>query len=269
MSVRDDSDKCMKRLLKIWLRLTLGSFQVATVTRAGALVFIVAKLLRFLLFLLVVILIVSQTKVLAGYNLTQSLIFFMTFNVIDTLTQLLFRDVYRFRPKIISGDFDLNLVQPVNALGRVLLGGADPMDLVVLVPYSGLLIYFLLQIQFSFVQMLTYLFLIINGLLIATAFHILVLALGILTTEIDHAVMIYRDLESMARFPVDIYKEPLRGFITFIIPVGIMMTFPPKALFGQLSYLLIISSFMICGGLLWFSLFLWQQALKRYTSAPS
>lgn len=242
---------------------------MATVTRAGALVFIIAKLLRFLLFLLVVILIVSRTQVLAGYNLIQSLIFFMTFNVIDTVTQLLFRDVYRFRPKIVSGDFDLVLVQPLNALGRVLLGGADPMDLVVLLPYSFLLIYFLLQIQFNLSQLLIYLFLVINGLLIATGFHILVLALGILTTEIDHAVMIYRDIESMVRFPVDIYKEPLRGFITFIIPVGIMMTFPAKALFGQLSSLLIVISVVICGGILWFSLYLWQQALKRYTSASS
>jgi len=41
--------------------------------------------------------------------------------------QLLFRDVYRFRPKVVSGDFDLILVKPINPLFRVLLGGADPL----------------------------------------------------------------------------------------------------------------------------------------------
>lgn len=111
--------------------------------------------------------------------------------------------------------------------------------------------------------------LVLNGFLIAAAFHILVLALGIITTEIDHAIMIYRDITGMARFPVDIYKEPLRGLITFIIPIGVMMTFPAKALFGLLTPMFIIISFTI--GLIFFylSIMLWNYALSQYASASS
>lgn len=258
-----------KYYFKIWLRFTLGAFQIAFVSRVGAFLFTFAKILRFAFFMLIVILVVTQTRSLAGYTLNQSLIFFLTYSVVDTLTQLLFRDVYRFRPKVVSGEFDFTLLKPVSSLFTVLFGGADPLDLVTLVPYVGLLTFFMMQVQLSPISLAVFLLLVANSLLIATAFHIFVLALGILTTEIDHAIMIYRDITSMARFPVDIYTEPLRRFITFFIPVGIMMTFPPKALFGLLGPQFIILSALIGIGFLVVSLKLWNFALKRYTSASS
>ena len=93
--------------------------------------------------------------------------------------------------------------------------------------------------------------------------------MGIITTEIDHTIMIYRDVTSMARFPVDIYSEPLRGFITFVIPVGVMMTFPPKALFGLLHPSMIFVSMMIGISMLVISITFWRYSLSKYSSASS
>lgn len=259
----------IKYYFKIWLRFTLGAFQIAFVSRVGAFLFTFAKILRFTFFMLIVILVVTKTQTLAGYSLDQSLIFFLTYNVIDTLTQLLFRDVYRFRGHILSGYFDYILIKPISPLFKILFGGADPLDLVVLLPYMGLLTWFIFQTNITVMSFLTFIILLVNAFFISAAFHIVVLALGILTTEIDHAIMIYRDITSMARFPVDIYTEPLRGFITFIIPVGIMMTFPPKALFGLLSPTFIILSLGIGVLFVYLSLRLWRFALTQYSSASS
>jgi len=73
----------------------------------------------------------------------------------------------------------------------------------------------------------------------------------------------------MGRIPIDVYKEPIRGVITFAVPVGIMMTFPVKALLGSLSLLTIILSFSIGLVFIISSLFFWRYALKRYSSASS
>ncbi len=196
--------------------------------------------------------------------------FFMTFNLLDTITQLLYREVYRFRQLIVTGDFDLVLVKPMNALFRALAGGADPLDLIMLVPYVGALLYVGLQLgPLSIFNILLYVVLFANGFLIATAFHIFILALAVVTTEIDHAVMMYRDVTSMGRLPVDIYREPLRSIITFIVPIGVMMTFPAKAFMGLLSPQTIIFSLFL--GLLFIVLSLkaWRYALSRYASASS
>jgi ABC-type uncharacterized transport system, permease component len=106
-----------------------------------------------------------------------------------------------------------------------------------------------------------------NGLIISTAFHIFVLALGLLTTEVDNAIMIYRDLLNLGRFPIEIYQQAISFIFTFLIPIGIMITFPVKALFGFLSFKNIVFSFFISFFLLLLSIKLWQIGLKKYQSA--
>lgn len=258
------------RYIHLWGKLTMNSFLISLTSRFGAALFLVGKLLRFVFFLVFLVAIFSKASVLANYTMMQAVFFFLTFNLIDTTTQLFFREVYRFRQLVVSGDFDLVLVKPMNPLFRALAGGADPLDLVMLIPYGGALVYVATRLDHvTMLNISIYLLLIFNGLLIATGFHILVLALAIVTTEIDHAIMIYRDLTSMGRVPIDIYREPLRSVITFIIPVGIMMTFPVKALLGVLTPGFIVLSLIL--GSLFFVLCLhvWRYALTRYASASS
>jgi len=72
--------------------------------------------------------------------------------------------------------------------------------------------------------------------LVSFALHTLIVAFGVMTLEIDQLVMIYRDVETMARFPLEIYGKNLSFFLTYIIPLGIMIAFPAKALMGLLSW---------------------------------
>lgn len=260
----------MFKYLKVWLILCSSSFQSFFVSRVGSVLFLTGKILRFLFFLVFMILLVSKTRVLAGYNIWEAVLFYLTFNLIDTMTQMLFRDVYRFRQLIISGSFDLILVKPVNVLFRSLFGWTDFLDSINIVPLIIMIIFVAGKINnIHFGSALIYFLLIANSLLIAMSFHIMVLALGILTTEIDHAIMIYRDLTSMGRFPIDIYTEPLRSFITFVIPVGILMSVPTKALLGLLNTTTVLIAFAIGFSFFGVSLLLWRYSLKRYTSASS
>lgn len=262
--------KTFIKYLHLWLKLTENSFLISLTSKFNAIIYLLGKILRFGLMLGFIWVLFSQTNKLADYGVIQFSFFFLTYTVIDTVTQLFFREVYRFRPMVVSGDFDLILVKPMNPLFRALAGGADPLDLLMLIPYIAILMYVAGRLgTVSVLHVILYLLLIANGLLIATAFHILVLALAIVTTEIDHAVMIYRDLTSMGRVPVDIYREPMRTIITFIIPVGVMMTVPAKAFLGLLTPWVIIVSFML--GIVFFliCLRLWKVALTKYASASS
>lgn len=235
----------------------------------GVVLFTFGKVIRFLFLLFLIYIVFSKTRLVKGYSLNQMIIFYLTFNIIDSTAQLLFREVYRFRPQVISGSFDLTLLKPHHPFLRVLVGGVDFLDLLLLIPYIFLTIYFIFQLPTSNLKLLSfflYFLLIINSLIIATAFHIVVLSLAIFTTQVDHTIMIYRDMTALGRFPLEIYKEPIRGIFTFIIPVGIMMNFPAKVLFNLLSWESILLSFVVSSMLLLFSLKLWNSALKRYQS---
>lgn len=257
----------IKRNLKLFFLYSKLSLKTIFQGKLGIVLFTLGKITRFIFLLFMIYLVFSKTKLVKGYTLNQMIIFYLTFNIIDSTAQLLFREVYRFRPQVVSGSFDLILLKPHHPFLRILVGGVDFLDVFLLVPYILLTIYFILQLpNLSLLLTSFYLLLVLNSLIIATAFHIGVLALAILTTEVDHTIMIYRDMTSLGRFPLEIYKEPIRGIFTFIIPIGIMMSFPPKALFNLLSPILYLFSFLVSSVLLFASLKLWNMALKKYQS---
>lgn len=257
----------MNKSFKLFIIYSKLSLKTIFQGKLGVILFTIGKIFRFLFLLLMIYLVFSKTSLVKGYSLNQMIIFYLTFNIIDTIAQILFREVYRFRPQIVSGSFDLILLKPHHPFIRILVGGVDFLDLIMLIPYIFITVYFIHNLpDITLLQIASYVLLIINSLFIATAFHIAVLALAILTTEVDHSVMIYRDLTGLGRFPLEIYKEPVRGLFTFFIPVGIMMSFPAKSLLRLLSPPAYFFSFIVSTLLVFFSLKLWSLALKKYQS---
>lgn len=260
----------IKRYLKIWWLYTTASLQTQLNVRWGLILFLIAKLLRFATFAFFLVILLTSTKVLAGYNLDQTILFFLSFNLLDILSQLLFREVYRFRGVVLSGAFDFYLVKPINPLFRSLLTGPDLLDFITLIPLLIAIIFFINKLNLlNFLSLSGYILMMMVGFFIALSFHVFILALGILTTEIDSAIMLYRDIIGMGRVPIDIYMEPIRGIITFIIPVGIMMAFPAKSLLGILPPALYLYATLFCIVILFLSQQVWHYALKRYSSASS
>jgi ABC-2 type transport system permease protein len=243
---------------------------MAWLTQRGfATMILFGKLLGFGFFFAFIYFILKGTGTLAGYSINQTIFFFLTFKLVDVIPQFLFREVYRFRPLIVTGNFDLVLAKPMSPLFRSLMGGADILDLITIPPLVIVVYLVGKSLGPTPIEVFYYLLLVLNGLLLATAFNITVLSLGIITLEIDHAAMIYRDLINLGRLPVDIYKEPLRGILTYLVPVGIMMTLPAKALMGLVSPIGIILSLAVGVVAVLASIRFWNFALTKYTSASS
>ena len=262
----------MKRLIyyiKLWLIMSKNSFLIIVTEKLTLGFFLTGKILRFSFFFAFIYFLLVGASSLAGYNQNQAIFFFLTYNVIETISQFFFREVYRFRQLVVSGDFDLILVKPFNSLFRVLAGGADIIDLITIPPLIYAVYYVGQMLGPTTSQILLYILLIFNSLILATSFHITVVSLGIITLEIDHTIMIYRDITNLGRLPIDIYRQPLQGAITYFLPIGIMLTFPAKALMGILSTNGIIISFLVGALALFLSLRFWNFALKKYTSASS
>jgi ABC-2 type transport system permease protein len=257
----------MRKNLAIFFLFSKYAIKSTMQHRTGAVFFLCGKLLRFGLYFLFVSYLLGSTRTLAGFSMTETLVFFLTFNVVDTLAQLLFREVYRFRPLVVNGELDAILIKPYHPFLRILLGGVDILDLISIVLYIGLLLYYVAQLPaVTLAGIALYILLFINALVIATAFHIIVLAMGILTTEVDHAIMIYRDITRLGAFPIDMYGEPVRTFFTFVLPIGIMMSYPVKSLLGILGWQFALLGVAVGAILLLFSLTLWNIALKKYQS---
>lgn len=254
---------------KVWWLMSRNSVIGILSERLTLLVFLASKILRFGLFGFFLFFVFGGTNGIAGYTRQQALFFFATFNVVEVISQFLFREVYRFRSLIVSGDFDLVLVRPMNPLFRALLGGMDFIDFVTIPPLVVVAALAGSGLAPSGLEVVYWSVLVLNGIVISAAIYTVVLALGILTTEVDQSVMIFRDLANLGRLPIDIYKEPLRSIITFIVPIGVMYTLPPKALFGFVSPAQVALYCLF--GLVAFVLSykFWQYAIRKYASASS
>src|SRR3990167_2935322 len=116
------------KYIKLWWMMTFMVSQNSFVSRFGAILFVIGKLIRFSFFLFFLLIIVSRTNAIIGYTLWQVILFYITFNIIDSLAQFFLREVYRFRNYVVSGDFDYFLTKPVPVLLRLLFGGSDILD---------------------------------------------------------------------------------------------------------------------------------------------
>lgn len=259
----------LKKYLTVWWLYSRNSFLNYFYQKTVFFVFLFGKALRFVFYFAFLSLLLGKTNGVGIYSKDTMIVVFLTYSLIDTISQFLFREVYRFRPLVVSGDFDLILVKPINPLFRVLMGGADVIDLVTIPPLLYLTCIYLSHLLLSPFNIFLYCLLLINGLIIAAAFYIMVLGIGIMTLEVDHIVMIYRDLSSMARFPIDIYKKSISFTLYYLLPLGLMITLPVKVLFNLVTPISIVATLAFGVGFLFLSIRFWQFSLTKYTSASS
>lgn len=260
----------MKRYFKLWWFFTKNTTSLAMQSRFGSVIFLLGKTIRFFIMFYFLYILVNETKTLAGFDIYEVIFFFATFSLVDIIPQLFLRETYRFRNYVVRGFFDYILTKPMSPLFRSLFGGSDMLDVPQLLLSIGFLIFAGSHIgPITFVGVFLYLLLLVNALVIAFSIHVFILGFGIITTDVDNGVMLYRDITRMGQIPVDVYQVPVNFFITFVLPVGIMMSFPVKALLGMLSLQYVVVSLLFAGVFLFGSLRFWRFAVSQYQSASS
>lgn len=256
---------------RFWRQAASNSLQETFVNRATNVLFFLGKCVRLLFSLLFILAIKQNLHFFGAYTTNQLLLFFLTYQIISVVTQAVFRGVYSFAYSIRRGEFDFTLLKPINPLFQALMGSPDANDVIFLLPLFGAMGFLIHQSQLSFdlVNILFYVLLLANGLLIATALHVAILAFGILTMDVDGLTWLYRDFLTLGQLPIDAYRQPIRALLNFVVPIGIMITVPTRMLLGLSSPVVLVSATVVGTTAFLISLKLWKIALKKYSSASS
>ncbi len=256
---------------KVWHLIAGNALQETFVNRWTNSLFFIGKVFRLAMTLFLLLLIKERVQTFAGYSTDEIIIFFLTYQFIDVLVQILYRGVYMFTHQMRTGEFDFLLTKPINALFQSLMGKPDFTDVLFIIPATLVSLWIALQLDITVTgaSIFWYLILLGNAFLIGTGLHILILCLGIVTTNIDSAIWLYRDLMQMGRFPVSIYLEPIKLALFFLVPVGMMITIPSEILLNRPpTYSAVMATIF---GISFFlaSLHIWKLSLKQYSSASS
>ncbi len=253
---------------RVWKKLTRGGFLTYLSNRLDVSCFLLGKIARFFLFLLVIRIIFEHSNTLAGYTQTQIILFFITFYCLDTLSQALYRGMYPFADELLQGNFDFVLTRPCNPLFYSLFRQTDLLDLITLVPLLSILVFVIhLLGPVNTIHLLAYLFFFICSFLISTSLHIISGALCIFTQENDNFLMLYRRALIVGVFPGDILSTNWRFILTYLLPVLVISTFPAKAFLGNLTLGEALGGLTVTGFFFVGSLLLWRASLKYYAGS--
>lgn len=263
--------KTVKKYYAVWLITAANSLQETFLNRATNMLFLLGKFIRLGISLLFLFIIRQQITELAGYSRDEIVIVYLVYLLIDTIAQALFRGTYTFQQLVRNGRFDFYLSKPVSPLFRSLMGKPDINDVIFLIPtvVIGLYIASTLSIEYTFPSFFFFCLLLVNSLLLAVAFHIFVLAIGIITAEVGGVIALYRDLTRLSMVPAHIYREPVRLILFTIIPIGVMNTIPADVLLGKGNFFTVIAASIFGWGFLGMNVLFWRWALKQYSSASS
>ena len=94
-------------------------------------------------------------------------------------------------------------------------------------------------------------------------------ATSIWFVKIYNVTEVLQGVLEAGRFPMAAYPAAYRFFFTFVVPVAFLTTVPAEAMLGRGEIVWIAGAGILAIGLLFFSRYFWQFALRFYTSASS
>lgn len=241
--------------------------------RVNFILMLAQSIINSLMGVLCVTFIYGSVNSIAGWNKNEMIILICTSLIVNQLFRgLINPNQLRFVESISSGAFDRMLLKPINIGFQIDFGSIDISSLLSLL--APLIIactqIAILGTKIGVVQILLFLLLLINGLVVLSSFMLLLYSLAFVFIKIDGLNNIYYAMMSISEKPKEIFsqKSLIYGFI-FIIPAIPLANAPASFLLNKGSLVDVI--YNVGAGIIFVvaSVFAIKFGMKKYTSASS
>lgn len=111
--------------------------------------------------------------------------------------------------------------------------------------------------------------LLVSGLMAMYGLWLLVICTSFWFVRVDNLRFLLSAVTDAGRWPVNIYTGAARVFLTVVVPVALVTSWPAMALLGRMDLPLAAQALAVGAGLLALSRWTWVKALSYYTSASS
>lgn len=213
----------------------------------------------------------TRTATLGGWRVGEAVALLGTFQVVSGLRETFVEpNMEWFGSQIHDGRLDGTLVQPAPAIFLASLGSCAPLALTQSLLGTGLVAVGLHQVGAvpSAPAVLGWLVLLGAGLAVAWAGRVVLACLAFWAPRIQLDI-VYNSLWQLARYPVDVYRRPLRLVLTYVVPVALIATLPTATLVRAASLSLVPAAAGLALGAVAAAALVWRAGLRRYASATS
>jgi ABC-2 type transport system permease protein len=262
------------RALRLILRFLQASWKEETMYRANFGISLLNSLLNLATGVLGIQVVFGAVQTIQGWDQSSTLALLGVYLTVSALRSLFIGpsldSLAGMDGEIWSGAFDFTVLRPVNTQFLASFRKWRLFSFFDLLLGVGVLAVAILQLraQIGLAQALAFLLALAVGIAILYAILLAFAALvfwspGVLFT------WIFNGLFQLARYPLGVYPGWLRLVLTWVVPVGVITTFPVQALLGLLSPAALIASLGVAVLLNVGAALLFHVGLRRYASASS
>lgn len=214
----------------------------------------------------------SNTRNLAGWDAWQILALLGVFRVMSGIIAMAIAPNMRLiMEDVRDGTLDFVLIKPINSqfyasVRRVVVWQAfTVLTGIAMAAVAGMK----LSASVSIGRAGLFMLMLAAGGTIIYSLWLVLATMAFWFTRISNIEMVFWNVFEAGRYPVDIYRPPVRWALTYIVPLAFLTTFPARALVGKLEPANVTAALLLAAlafaGASWF----WRYGLRHYSGASA
>jgi ABC-2 type transport system permease protein len=262
----------MGRYFKLYAYFVRFSFMRAMAFRLDFYFRIVMDLIYYAVNLSLFKLLYLHTDSLGGWTEPQMMVFVSTYLVVDAISMTIFSNNLWWLPIFVNrGDLDYYLVRPVSSLFFVSLRDFAANSFVNLLMTFGIFAWALSRLPEPVAawRLLLYSILVLNGAVLSYIMRMMVLIPVFWTHSARGFDQLYWSMSKIMERPDRIFTGWMRKVVIFVLPFGLMASFPARILVEGWDWSLMITLTLVSAAFFGLLVWFWGIGLRSYSSASS
>lgn len=214
----------------------------------------------------------ARTDDIGGWSFDQALVIIGLYEFIGGIvTTFLQPNVRRIVSMIRDGTMDFVISKPVNSLFLAALRHSRLSGLMQIAAGAVIFIIALRRLHYVPDAAAIWQFAIMLLVAIALVFSIwiLIATIAFVAVKVDEMGELFNSLWETGKFPITTFSGGVRIALTFVLPIAFMTTFPAQAILHTLDSVYLMFALLMAFAVVSLSLWLWQRAVRNYSSASS
>lgn len=214
----------------------------------------------------------SNTPSIGGWNVYETVVLLGVFRLIAAVIGMVVAPNMRsLMEDIRGGGLDYVLIKPVNSqflvsLRAIVLWQVTDVLLGVLLISVGAS---QLAATVSVARVCGFVLMVLSGAVIIYSFWLVLATCVFWFTRIANIEMIFWNVFEAGRYPVDIYRRPVRWVLTYIIPLAFLTTFPAAALVGRADLSYVGAALLVALASFALATLFWRYGVRHYSGASA
>ncbi|MCL2357692.1 MAG: ABC-2 family transporter protein [Defluviitaleaceae bacterium] len=254
----------MKMFFSVYKSCIKTALVQATAYRLNFLLSMLITLAFNLLFPLVTILIYNAGAGFPGWDFSEVLLIQGVFTLSTGLIGMTMDGlVWATMQHVREGSFEIVLLKPTSPLTFLISTNFDADSFGLLIGGGALFIVGLVFADVSIAAIPVFIVLFAAGFCVMAGMNMLMAATSFKWVGNSRIPEIFNSLMNFGKYPLTIFPAAIRGFATFIIPVGIIAFYPANALLGDWN-LRTLLPVIPCAIFMLFSIFVYKRMVRAY-----